>query len=192
MSAKTTGLFPAAAALAAILLFTVDCAAWTPPPFGWKPDSGINLGVTGAWVGAGEMGNAGSAGAELTYFHRINAPLYYWLSAGARVWTDGDETGVIPYVETGLSMLYFNLGAGYGPGLASAEIPSHTVNLFVGIAVPIWAPRRGRLFFVEPYYRPAWDVSGGSAPASHEVGLMLKWLFTIGSTGEPSHAMNPG
>ena len=181
---KTTVSALAIVISATIALFSEAAMAGAPPPGGWGTINGVNLGVTGAWVGKGELKHAVSPGLDLTYFHRIHTPLYYWISTGARVWTTCCRTGVIPYLETGLSFLVFNLGVGYGPGLASEYIPRHSVNILISIAAPVWTHKRGRLFYLEPYYRPTWDVSGDDSPAAHEVGLMLKWLFMIGSTDD--------
>lgn len=151
-----------------------------PPPGPWTPSNGLTLGPSAAWVGGGELGNAFSVGGELTYYHVINTPLALWISGGARLWTDGDQTPVLPYGEAGLSFMLLVVGAGYSAGLGSDQVPSHAVQGFVGLAIPLWFPVPGQFMYIEPYYRPAWDVAGEDHPASHELGLMLKWFFDLG------------
>jgi hypothetical protein len=155
----------------------VPAMAVTPPPGGWGPIGGVTAGASLSWVGGGDLGDAFGPGLELTYAHKLNTPLFFWVSGGVKLWTGQGEAGVIPYVETGLSFLILVVGAGYGPGLASDLAPAHGVNAFVGLAVPVWTPSKGHLLYLEPYYRPIWDVSPGGAPVSHEVGLMIKWFF---------------
>jgi hypothetical protein len=172
----------AAAGLALLLLGASARAApeGPPPPGGWDPLNGVTFGPAAAWVGGGPLGNAFATGFELTYFQLIHTPLSIWASAGARLWTDGDQTPVLPYGEIGLSFAILVLGAGYTAGLNSDDVPDHGVHGFFGLAIPIWIPARGHFLYVEPYYRPTWDVTGEGRDTSHELGAMLKWFIAIG------------
>ncbi len=174
---KTIGLILASA----VFLTALEVCAIVPPPGGWGTKSGLTLGPSVAWVGGKEMDNAFAPGLELTYFHKINTPLFAWISPGARLWIADGGTGVIPYIEAGLSFLFFNAGVGYGMGFRSKNVPSHSINAFFGVAIPIWTPKKGRLFYIEPYYRPTWNISDKDAAAGHELGMMFKWLFGFGS-----------
>lgn len=151
-----------------------------PPPGPWRPTNGLTLGPSAAWVGGGELGHAFAAGGELSYYHVLHTPLALWISGGARLWTDGDQTPVLPYGEAGLSFMIAVIGAGYSAGLGSDQVPEHAVHAFVGAAIPLWFPVPGQFLYVEPYYRPTWDVTGEGRPVSHELGLMLKWFFELG------------
>ena len=185
MSAPPRALATSLPLLAALLISLTALPApaapgGPPPPGPWEPENGLTLGPSAAWVGGGELGHAFAAGGELTYYHVINTPLAFWLSGGARLWTDGDETPVLPYGEVGLSFMLLVVGAGYSAGLGSEQVPTHAVHGFFGLAIPLWFPVPGQFMYIEPYYRPAWDVSGEGHPASHELGLMLKWFFDLG------------
>jgi hypothetical protein len=160
-----------------------------PPPQGpWDPRHGLTLGPSLAWVGGGELGDAFSAGVELSYYHVVHTPLALWISAGARLWTNGDETPVLPYGEVGIALLVVVAGAGYSAGLGSDAAPAHAVHGFFGLALPLWTPKNGHLLYLEPYYRPCWDVSGAGQPPRHELGVMLKWFFALGSDAKLSTA----
>jgi hypothetical protein len=181
VSSRATAFAPrcaAAAALVAIALATCSAGAIEPPPAGWVPEDGLTFGPSIAAVRAPRLGWATAPGAELTYFHRINTPLNFWISAGARLFTDADGVSGFPYAETGLSLLIVNLGIGYGRGFGDARAPRDTIHGFIGVAIPIFTPSRGNLLYVEPYYRPV----GALTPerfAVHEFGLMIKWLWML-------------
>ncbi len=175
---------PATILATAVLLVALDVYAGAlkviadaPPPGGWGTTRGLTIGPSMAWVGGKEMENTFAPGLELTYFHRINTPLFAWISPGARLWIADGGTGVIPYIEAGLSFLFFNAGVGYGMGFLTPNVPAHSVHGFFGVAIPIWTPKKGHLLYVEPYYRPTWNVSTGDDTAGHELGMMIKWLF---------------
>jgi len=155
-----------------------------PPPGPWAPHNGLTLGPSLGWVGGGELESAFAAGGELTYYHVLHTPLAVWVSGGARLWTDGAETPVLPYGEAGLSFMLAVVGAGYSAGLGSDQVADHAVHAFVGVAIPLWFPVPRQFLYLEPYYRPSWDVSGEGRPASHELGLMLKWFFELGPGGD--------
>ena len=125
------------------------------------------------------MDHAVGYGPELTYFHRLKPPLYGWAGGGARFWTSQNDTGVLPYVETGMSFLIGTLGMGYAPGFLSDDVPDHSLHLFVGINVPLWRPKRGRLLYAMPYYRPVFPVGDSQFPIAHELGVLIKWSFTM-------------
>ncbi len=164
-----------------VLLVALEVCAGAPPPGGWGTTRGLTIGPSVAWVGGKEMENAFAPGLDLTYFHRINTPLFAWISPGARLWIVDGETGVIPYIEAGLGFLFFNAGVGYGMGFDPKTVPAHSVHGFFGVAIPIWTPKKGYLFYVEPYYRPTWDVSDNDGAVGHELGMMIKWLFGFGA-----------
>jgi len=168
----------AVAALLAVAVWTHAAGAIEPPPAGWVPENGLTFGPSIAAVRAPRLGWATAPGAELTYFHRIHTPLYFWLSAGARLFADADGVSGFPYAETGLSLLFLDLGIGYGRGIGDERAPRDTIHGFIGLAIPVFTPGRGNLLYVEPYYRPV----GALTPerfAVHEFGLMLKWLWML-------------
>jgi hypothetical protein len=183
----------AVAALLALALATSAAVAIEPPPAGWDPRDGLTFGPSIAAVRAPRLGWATAPGAELTYFHRINTPLYFWLSAGARLFADPDRVSGLPYAETGLSFLILDIGFGYGRGIGDGRAPRDTIHGFIGLAIPIFMPGPGNLLFVEPYYRPI----GALTPerfAVHEFGLMIKWLWMLRpgySTGEDAIRGSP-
>ena len=77
---------PAAILATAVLLAAFEVCAGAPPPGGWGTTRGLTIGPSVAWVGGKEMENAFAPGLDLTYFHRINTPLFVWISPGARLW----------------------------------------------------------------------------------------------------------
>jgi len=173
------------AAIAFAFLCRTPLAQAGPPPGGWGAIRGINLGTSAAWVGGGRLENAFAPGLDLTFFQRIHTPLFFWVSTGARIWTAGGDTGVIPYVETGLSMMFLTAGVGTGAGFgAENTVPTWSVHLMLGVPIPVWAPIMGHLLFIEPYYRPTFNVSHDSFPTSHEVGILLKWFFMLSPRAE--------
>ena len=178
LPAASTPLNAAIAALLAVALWAPASGAGAPPPAGWHPEDGLSFGPSMDAVHAPRLGWAAAPGAELTYFHRLHTPLYFWLSAGARLFADRDGVAGLPYAETGLSFLVLNLGLGYGRGIGDDRVPQDTLHGFVGLAIPLYTPRRGHILYVEPYYRP----TGALTPerfAVHEFGVMLKWLWML-------------
>ncbi|MCP4679046.1 MAG: hypothetical protein GY854_26865 [Deltaproteobacteria bacterium] len=145
-------------------------------PEGWGPTNGITLGPSAGWVGGGPVESATAVGLEASYFHQIVFPLYFWVSGGGRLWIEDNNLPVLPYIETGLGILLLNLGVGYSIGLNTPGSPSHNIHVFVGLNAPIWSPAKLHVFFIEPYYRPSWNISGGGQ-VSHEVGGILKWCM---------------
>jgi hypothetical protein len=145
----------------------------------YGPVSGITVGPSAGWVGGGPVDSGLAAGLDLTYFHKIKPPLFFWISGGARLWKEGEVSLVMPYAETGLGLLLINVGAGWCVGMNGDGSPWHAINLFVGLNAPIWSPAKGHLLYLEPYYRPTWNVSDEGGGASHEVGALLKWCFGI-------------
>jgi len=143
---------------------------------GLGPKSGITLGPSAGWVDGGPVESGFATGLDLTYFHEVKTPVFFWISGGARLWKDSGTSLVIPYAEAGVGLLLVNVGAGWNMGLNGDGDPWHAVNLFVGFNAPLWTPAKGHLLYIEPYYRPQWIVSGGRG-ASHEVGALLKWCF---------------
>jgi len=165
------------ALLAAALLAAVPIAG-APPPAGWHPEDGLTFGPSIGAVRAPHLGWAAAPGAELTYFHRLHTPLYLWISAGARLFADRDGVAGLPYAEIGLSFLVFNLGVGYGRGIGDDRAPRDTIHGFVGVAIPLYTPRRGNILYIEPYYRPTGALTPDTYPV-HEFGAMLKWLWML-------------
>ena len=144
------------------------------------PANGITVGPSAGWVEGGPIDNGLAAGVDLTYFHKIKTPVFFWISGGARMWKDKEVSRFMPYAESGIGLLFLNVGAGWGLGVNGPAAPWHAINLFVGINVPIWIPAKGHLLYFEPYYRPTWKVSqkgDGDGGAIHEVGALLKWCF---------------
>jgi hypothetical protein len=184
-----SSLARAATAVGLALLLWADSAEAAPsgpPPQGpWDPLSGLTFGPTFGWVGGGELHSAFAAGAELSYSHVLHTPLALWVTGGFRLWTDGDQTPALPYGEAGLAFGILVAGAGYSAGLNSDDVPAHAVHVFVGLAIPLWSPGAGHILYMEPYYRPAFDVSGEGRETAHELGLMLKWYFAL-ATGDRS------
>ena len=168
----------ALAALFAASAWSPAAQAGTPPPGGWDPANGLTFGPSMGAVSAPHLGWAAAPGAELTYFHRINTPLYFWISAGARLFADREGIACLPYAETGLAILFFDLGIGYGRGIGDARAPRDALHGFVGLAIPLFSPGRGDLLYVEPYYRPTSALSPERS-AIHEFGVMLKWLWML-------------
>jgi hypothetical protein len=177
VSARTT---IAAVLLLGVSLFPPPASAEAPdgPPPGGGYDgvSGVNLGCSTGYVGGG-FPHAFAGSLELTWWRRVHLPIFFWASAGGRVWTDLEIAALIPYAEIGLSVLYLDLGAGYGPGLLAEEAPDHGVHLYAGLAIPLWHASHGVLLYAAPYYRPTWDVADGDHPVFHEAGLALKLLI---------------
>jgi hypothetical protein len=168
----------AIAALLAVALHATAAGAVVPPLAGWHPGNAITFGPSMGAARAPRLGWVAVPGAELTYLHSVHTPLYFWLSAGARLFADREGVAGLPYVEAGLALLFVNLGIGYGRGLGDDRAPRDTINGFVGLAIPLYEPRRGHLLFLEPYYRP----TGALTPdryAIHEFGVALKWLWML-------------
>ncbi len=189
----SVALCVAVAALLAATLWARTAGTVEPPPAGWHPENGLSFGPTMGAVRAQRLGWAAAPGAELTYFHRLHTPLYFWFSAGARLFADRDGVAGLPYAEAGLSLLFLNLGFGYGRGVGDDRAPRDTLHGFVGLAIPLYTPRRGHLLYVEPYYRPG----GALTPerfAFYELGVMVKWLWMLRpgySTAEDSIRRSP-
>jgi hypothetical protein len=156
-----------------------------PPRGGWDRGGGFTLGPAFGWAGGGAPDQAFATGLELTYFHELRNPLFAWISLGGRFWVNGHETSSLPYAEAGLTFVLLNVGGGYAPRFVAGGPTAHTAHLFVGVSIPIFSPARGQFFYIEPYYRPAWQVSGGDAGPLHEVGLMLKWFWAL-DRGDPA------
>jgi len=168
---------PLAALLAAALLSAFPVAG-APPSAGWHPEDGLSFGPSIGAVRSPGLGWAMSPGAELTYFHRLHTPLHLWITAGARLFADRDGVAGVPYAEIGLSFLVFNLGLGYGRGIGDDRAPRDMIHGFVGVAIPLYTPRRGNILYVEPYYRPTGALTPDTY-AVHELGAMLKWLWML-------------
>ena len=165
--------------LCAIILIAAPSAkADKPPTGGWGANTGLNIGSSFAWVGGKNAKNAFAPGADVTYALRLNTPLFWWISAGTRLWTNKETPGILPYMETGFSFLFFNLGAGYAQGFG-INVPKHSIHGFAGLAIPTWAPQKGHLLFIEPYWRPTFDITPNGHPATHELGVLIKWFFMI-------------
>ncbi len=141
------------------------------------PKNGITLGPSMGWVGGEPIESGISTGLDISYFHRIVFPLYFWVSGGARAWIDNGEMPILPYVETGFGVVVLNAGVGYGPGVNTGSEISHNINIFVGLNAPIWSPKKGQMFYVEPYYRPTWNLLEGGNTISHEIGGTIKWCL---------------
>jgi hypothetical protein len=175
---------PVLAALSTAALLTLggpalaDAPQGPPPGGGWNPKGGIAVGPSLGYAG-GRFPHSFAGGAEVSFSWRLNMPLFWWISGGARTWIAADEKTAIPYLETGLSLLYLVLGAGYGAGLPSGPAPAHCLHGHAGLSFPLWSPAHGKLLHAGPYYRPVWDVSGPARPACHEVGLMIKWWVQL-------------
>ncbi len=165
------------------MVFVLVTAAGTSSQAGrftskdWGPRNGITLGPSVGWITGDPVENGVSTGIDLSYFHRITLPLFFWVSGGARVWIDKPNLPVLPYVETGLSILILSVGAGWNMGLNSGNNPWHGINMFVGLNAPIGSPAKGHSFYVTPYYRPTWDVSSDDGTVTHEIGALVKWCF---------------
>lgn len=147
---------------------------------GPRPDWGPELGVTvGPAVGyASFKDKQGVApGVDASFYHVIRIPFYFWVSAGGRMIFEGDRTPVMPYVETGFGIVLINVGVGYSPALNYGSVVPHFVQLFLGINAPIWSPKKQHLIYIEPYYRPAWEVSGVLSGTRHEVGGQIRWMW---------------
>jgi len=164
---------------AIILTAAPSTKAGKPPTGGWGANTGLSTGSSFAWMGGKNTKNTFAPGADITYALRLNTPLFWWISAGTRLcWTNKNTPQILPYAETGFSFLFFNLGAGYAPGFSN-NVPKHSIHGFAGLAIPIWAPQKGHLLFVEPYWRPTFDVTVNEYPITHELGVLIKWFFMI-------------
>ncbi|MDJ0765418.1 MAG: hypothetical protein QNJ97_20725 [Myxococcota bacterium] len=144
-------------------------------PYG--PKRGITLGPSAGWITGEEIDSGATTGVDLTYFHKIRFPLYFWGSAGARVWVWDQTVPVLPYVETGLSLLLASVGVGYALGLHHPSGAIHHVSLITGLNAPLWSPKKRHLFYLQAYYRPTWDVSHMPGSPVHEIGGYLKWCL---------------
>lgn len=162
-----------------ITLWSGALFAGPPPPGGWAPSNGISMGISGAYVNGGRINNGFCPALDFTFFQKIHRPIFWWGSLGTRFWLSQKGNGIIPYVETGLSIMILNIGVGYGPGAGSSWVPKHSIHMFTGINIPVYVPKKGRLFYVEPYYRPTFPINEDQFPTAHEVGVMVKWLFSI-------------
>jgi hypothetical protein len=101
-----------------------------------------------------------------------------WGSLGARV-RPGESWNVYPYVEAGVWFVV-NFGVGYSLGLGPKTAPQNW-NWFVGLPIPLGAIGEDEpLFFLEPYYRPTMSIDA-SFPTLHELGLLAKWAWPVGS-----------
>lgn len=148
-----------------------------PPQGGWKPGAGLTLGAGSAYVHGGVMERAFSPSVALSLFRKIKSPFNFWASAGGKLVT-ASETVFLPFVETGINILIFNVGAGYALGVPDA-MGIHHLNLFLGVSIPVYIPKRGRVLYAQLYYRPILTLPASDFPASHEMGLMLKWLMVL-------------
>ncbi|MCP4603353.1 MAG: hypothetical protein GY847_23030 [Proteobacteria bacterium] len=143
----------------------------------WGPRNGFTVGPSAAWVHGDPIDNGVATGLDISYFHRIAFPLYFWVSVGTRAWIDNGNIPILPYAETGLSVLVLNTGIGYAAGFNTDNSPTHNINIFVGLNAPIWSPAKGQLFYFEPYYRPTWNLSDSNRTVIHEVGGIVKWCW---------------
>ena len=159
------------------VLFFVKPAGADVSAADWGPVNGISIGPSAGWVGGNSIYNSFATGVEISYYHQITFPLYFWASLGARIWMSEEQMPILPYVETGLSVLLISAGAGYSTGLSKDNEMVHYINAFVGINVPIWSPAKRHLIYFLPYYRPTWNVSSDNAHVSHEIGGFIKWIF---------------
>jgi len=169
----------AAAWLVMLLAFAGEPGAapkGPPPGGGYDAVSGVNAGLSTGYAG-GAFPHAFAGAVELTWWRRVRLPIFLWVSTGGRVWTDLDDTALIPYAEAGLSLLYLSLGAGFGTGFLADAAPRYGVHLYAGLAIPLWHAAHGVLLYAAPYYRPTWDVATDEHPVFHEAGLSLKVLI---------------
>ena len=88
------------------------------------------------------------------------------------------QTAVAPFLELGLNLLMINMGMGYGIGMPNTY-GRQQFNGFIGVSAPIFSKRRGRLFYLQAYYRPIFSVPISSYGISHEMGLMFKWMWAF-------------
>jgi hypothetical protein len=103
-----------------------------------------------------------------------------WVSLGARA-LPGEHWNLYPYAEAGI-WFGLNLGAGYSLGVGR-DVPLQNWHLFVGLPFPIGALGDEPLLFVEPYYRPTMSLNDPTdSPALHEIGLLAKWAWDVGSS----------
>ncbi len=176
---KRISCFSACLVFSLIMSIVDTSGALNTDKLKWGPTNGISLGPFAGWVGGNTDGNTVESGVatglDFTYFHKIVFPLYFFASTGARIWIEDGEVPVIPYVEAGLSVLLISTGVGYGIMLNSKDRLGHTLHLFIGVSIPLWSPSKYQLFYVEPYYKPTWDLSSDDRALSHEVGGLIKW-----------------
>jgi len=102
-----------------------------------------------------------------------------WGSLGARV-RPGETWNAYPYVEVGVWFVV-NFGVGYSLGLGPDASPQNW-HWFVGLPIPLGSLGSSDhpLLFIEPYYRPTMSIDDPS-PTLHELGLLVKWAWPVGS-----------
>lgn len=149
----------------------------TPPQGGWKAGNGLSLGISLAYVYGGGMTHAFAPGLEMSFFKKIRSPITWWGTVGGKMMI-ADNTIANPFVETGINLLVFNIGMGYVLGIPST-FGRHHMNLFFGCSLPVYTPKRGRLLYIQFYYRPILTFPPSQYPLSHEMGIMFKWLIVF-------------
>ncbi len=173
-SPATPALLAARLCLAAALVGPVASADGVAKD--WGPKHGVTFGGSFAGV-VGAPGPGICGGAELTYFRRARAPVYGWVSAGYRV-RSAQAVSHLPYLETGATLFFLDLGLGFAPALSPGHRTSFLVNGFAALNVPIYFPTSERVLFLEPYYRAgaAVDFEDG---LFHELGVMAKFFWAF-------------
>ena len=155
--------------LGALLLPTAQAHALDWPTFGDK----VHLWSLGGSVGIlldREDRVMFMGGLDVTY-----APIVpFWISAGIRSPMAPESTGVMPYVEIG-GWWVVSLGVGYSVGFGR-RLALHNVNGFMRGLIPL-AEVGDTLLFLEPYYRPNIGFHGDHIEVSHELGILVKYLF---------------
>jgi hypothetical protein len=156
----------------------INAAPTGPPPKGgWRPDTGITFGGAAAYTHAGYFQNAFTPSLEFSFFNKLNIPLFAWGTLGVKPIISKQDSAISPYLETGLTLLLFNLGLGWGPSFSEKYL-GHQLNLFLGAGIPLRMPKRGRVLYVSPFYRPMLYFYDKTY-FGHEVGIMLKWMIVL-------------
>ena len=148
------------------------------------------LGSSGKWSHATDLARGSLAMGILTGYdgHPVFGLDASYLRglAFASVALRGNADGrVAPTVEAGLWLIAC-LGLGYDVVvLPDEDSLHHRLAVFVGIPVPVspsaYRPddgSEGPIFYLHPYWRPAYDFTSGGW--SNEGGLMLKIAFPVG------------
>ncbi len=135
-------------------------------------EGGISIGLSAAFTHLASGVEGAALGYEVTGSIRLLG-IYWWASQGF-LWLFDDDFEALFYYEAGV-WLGVNLGLGFAIG--GTRDPPVQWNLFIGLPIPIVGMDEPELFpgfFVEPYYRPSFHISGSDVLWDHEIGLILK------------------
>jgi hypothetical protein len=123
-------------------------------------------------------------GIDATYLTEVGKKYHgpVWFSLGMRFIDNERSAVLVPYAEVGTWAL-ITIGVGYSRNIGDGPVARDSVHGFFGVPFNLYGvhtPRKPS-FYLEPYYRPVYDISRGDIRWHHEYGVMIK--FTTAKVG---------